>query len=81
MRYDRSRIMKTAHREWRLTRHRPGMTFSRCLATAWAAEKQRVNGRQHYNPEPDYTPPEVAYLFAQAGQQMRALLSQAPMTT
>lgn len=50
--YDRSRVMKTAHAEWRAVKHRPGMTFGRCLALAWAVEKKRIAGRERYNPEP-----------------------------
>jgi hypothetical protein len=52
MSYDRSRVMKTAHREWRATKHRPGMTFGKCLALAWAVEKRRVAGPEYYQPLP-----------------------------
>lgn len=51
MRYDRSRVMKTAHAEWRAVRHKPGMTFARCLKLSWAVEKKRCAGREYYQPD------------------------------
>lgn len=35
-------VMRTAHREWRATRHKPTVTFARCLKLAWIVEKQRA---------------------------------------
>ncbi len=41
-RYDRSAIMKDAHRRYAAGRRLGmGWTFGRCLSTAWAAEKMR----------------------------------------
>jgi hypothetical protein len=74
-RYNRSRIMKTAHREWAATRHRPRRTFDDCLRIAWAVERQRVKGQQRYNPAPEWTPPEVIYTFEAAGKRLRATLA------
>lgn len=54
MRYDRARVMKTAHAEWRAMRGRPGWDFARCLRLAWAVEKKRVAGPEYY--QPDFKP-------------------------
>lgn len=40
--YDRARVMRTAHAEYRATRHKPGVTFASCLRLAWIVERQRV---------------------------------------
>lgn len=50
MRYDRRRVMRDAHAEWRGTKHKPGMTFAKCLKLAWAVEKKRAKGREYYQP-------------------------------
>lgn len=52
MQYDRARVMRSAHAEFRATRHKPGVTFGSCLALAWIVEKQRAAGRRHYQPQP-----------------------------
>jgi hypothetical protein len=65
-RYDRSRMMKAAHSEWRATKHRPGMTFGKCLALAWAVEKKRCAGRQYYQPDPARIP--LPIIAAQIGR-------------
>lgn len=52
MRYDKARVMRDAHREWRATRHKPGKTFGQCLALAWKVEKKRAAGREYYQPLP-----------------------------
>ena len=56
MRYDRARVMRTAHAEYRATKHRPGKTFAKCLALAWAVEKKRAAGREYYQPERPHKP-------------------------
>jgi hypothetical protein len=48
--YDRSRVMKTAHADWRIVRGKPGWTFARCLKLAWAVERKRVAGPEYYQP-------------------------------
>jgi hypothetical protein len=50
MTYDRARIMRTAHAEYRLMKDRPGWDFARCLRLAWAVEKKRLKGREYYQP-------------------------------
>lgn len=47
---NRSRVMKTAHAEWKAVRHKPGMTFARCLKLAWAVERKRIAPREYYQP-------------------------------
>jgi hypothetical protein len=51
MRYNRSRVMKMAHREFAATKHRPGVTWSSCMKLAWAVERKIVAGRERYQPE------------------------------
>lgn len=46
---DRRRVMRTAHAEYRATRHRRGVTWASCLRLAWAVEKKRLKGREYYN--------------------------------
>lgn len=48
--YNRSRIMKTAHAEWKAKRGRPGWDFARCLRLAWAVERKRLAPREYYQP-------------------------------
>lgn len=49
-RYDRSRVMRDAHKQWRAVNGRPGWDFARCLKLAWAVEKKRVAGPEYYQP-------------------------------
>lgn len=49
-RYDRSRVMRDAHKQWRSVRHKPGWDFARCLKLAWAVEKKRAAGPEYYQP-------------------------------
>lgn len=46
---DRRRVMRTAHAEYRATRHKRGVTWAGCLRLAWAVEKKRLKGREYYN--------------------------------
>ena len=48
--YNRSRVMKDAHAQWKATKHRQGMTFAKCLALSWAVEKKRAAGPEYYQP-------------------------------
>ncbi len=48
--YNRSRIMKAAHAEWRAKRGRPGWDFARCLRLSWAVERKRLAPREYYQP-------------------------------
>ena len=52
--YDRSRVMRIAHQEWWTTKHKPGMTFAKCLRLSWAVEKKRLMGREYYNAIPRF---------------------------
>lgn len=61
MTYDRARVMRDAHAEWRSTKHKPGMTFGKCLSLAWKVEKKRAADPRYYQPmgkfPPQFTPP------------------------
>lgn len=49
-RYDRSRVMRDAHKQWRAVCAKTGWDFARCLKLAWAVEKRRAAGPEYYQP-------------------------------
>lgn len=51
MRYDRKRVMRTAHAEYRATKHRRGVTFGTCLRLAWIVERQRAAKAERERPK------------------------------
>lgn len=55
MRYDRARVMRTAHSEYRATRHKRGVTFGSCLRLAWIVERQRAAKEERERPKPKPT--------------------------